>query len=277
MFNSYETSRDLGKPVTLFRFSYGTGQHAVVLRYTDAENPILYSDGEYTPIPVSRGNFTQSGSLDKAALELTVPTSSPISQLYLSGAPSSVVLLTIRQGHISDTDKEFPVAWVGRINVVIREPDRTKIQCEPFQTALKRAGLRRNYQTTCPHALFGRACGADKTNVTVEATPVSIGTSGLTLPAGWNGAFETAAFLGGFLYYTGLIGVEYLSIISTTETWVKTNRNILGLSAGTPVSLVVGCDKSMTMCRDVHQNILNYGGQPWVPVDNPFGYTNIYY
>lgn len=277
MFNTKETSRDEGKPITLVRFSYGSGPHAVVLRYTDAEKPILYSDGEYEPIPINRGTIVQSGTLDKSAVEFTVPTSSAISQLYLAGAPSSVVLVTIRQGHTDDGDKEFPVSWVGRINVVIRDPDKTKIQCEPFQTALKRAGLRRNYQATCPHALFSSGCGASKAAVTVDVVPDGIGNSGLTLPSGWNGSLAIEKYLGGMLSYTGLIGVEYLSIIAVTETWCKTNRNIIGLTAGATVQITAGCDKMMATCRDVHDNILNYGGQPWIPVENPFGYTNIYY
>jgi hypothetical protein len=41
------------------------------------------------------------------------------------------------------------------------------------------------------------------------------------------------------------------------------------------VNLYPGCNKSMDHCINRFDNILNYGGFPWIPGKNPFGGTSI--
>lgn len=57
-----------------------------------------------------------------------------------------------------------------------------------------------------------------------------------------------------------------------------------GLSVGTPINMVLGCNhKSGTDaqpdgdCGPLHHNILNFGGQERIPFKNPIGLVNNFY
>jgi hypothetical protein len=41
-------------------------------------------------------------------------------------------------------------------------------------------------------------------------------------------------------------------------------------TVGDAVTMNIGCDKSMTACNLWHNNILNYGGEPYISSKNPF-------
>lgn len=279
MFATYEESRDTGKPVSLYEFSYKDGDDDATLRYTDADVEVVYSTKTYFPRPINRGPITQSGSLDKATLEITVPTISEIANRYVSGVPSSVVLVSIRQGHLSDSDHAFPVAWFGRVSVVIRDYDVTTLQCEPFHTSIRRVGLRRNYQSACPHAFTGPACGYPTVLArrAAYAETVSGRVVNLTATGGWNGSLPIDAYPGGMIEYSWSLGTEFIPVVSSGEYGVTLHRIAPGLVSGSMIFIYPGCDKSLTRCRDVFNNVANYGGQPWIPTKNPFGSTNIYY
>jgi hypothetical protein len=45
---------------------------------------------------------------------------------------------------------------------------------------------------------------------------------------------------------------------------------LVGVGVGDSVLIAMGCDKSLTACNDWHNNLLNYGGEPYIAAKNPF-------
>jgi hypothetical protein len=71
--------------------------------------------------------------------------------------------------------------------------------------------------------------------------------------------------------------IERRSIVRRNGDVLTFAADARGLLPGGTVSLVLGCDHTMDDCRQVHNNILNFGGQPEIPLTNPVGITNNYY
>lgn len=290
-FNIYEASRNRAKPTHLYLFTYGDGPKSFYA-YTDAEQPVTFgvdAEGDpivYEPIPIDRGAYTSSGTLDKAAIEIRMPQDLALPELFRIYPPSQVVSMIIRQGHLSDPDNQFLACWSGRVLSCSREDNEAKLSCEPVSTTIRRPGLRRPYQYGCPHVLYGSECRANKVAATTTIVPTSFGGVTLTLPVNWVTAARAQKYLGGMVQWVNANGDTTLrSILKVTGTNVFSLSGIIsGLASGAPVSMILGCNHQAGVgpqpngdCHPLHNNIRNFGGQMWIPVKNPIGMRSQYY
>lgn len=278
-FGARETSRTLGKPDTLIRFIHQSTYYA----YTDAEQSITFGvDGAgqplvYQPIPLRPDSVTASGTLDKAILKIQLPRSAEVCELFRVFPPSDVVSCTILQGHQGDAD--FNVVWAGRSLSASHSGSTCTMNCEPISTSMKRPGLRRRWQYGCPLPLYGPQCKVVQANFTRTTEAISVSSAVVTLPAGWNGVFDPSRFLDGLIQWTTALGiVELRSIIrvDVANRRLTVSGRLSSLGAGDAVQVSLGCNHQMDGC-DVFANIQNYGGQPWIPKQNPVGFVNQFY
>jgi len=271
-FVARETSRTRGAPLTLYRFSW----QERVFAYTDAEQPITFAGTTYAPIPIQRGTIVASGTLDKSKMSINVPHDTEIADLFKVSPPSSVVAVTLFQGH--EADGEFLAVWTGRVLSCGREKTQANLTCEPVSTSMRRPGLRRRYQYGCPHALYGDKCKANRAAFTVTTTPTGVSGATIAFAGGWQGAFDKANFLGGLAEWETDEGVELRTIqrVDADANLILLNGKVGGLLPGTVIKLSLGCDHQMTGCA-VFANLPNYGGQPWIPTKNPLGFVSQYY
>lgn len=281
-FEPIESSVNDGVPVTLFSFRYGERDYDVY-RYTDAEVALTIAEGSgavtYNPLPVSAGNFSSSGSLDKAKLELKVPRDSEVAELYRVYPPDQQVTLVMQALHLTDPDTQAPVVWAGRVLSATFEGNECSLACEPSSTAMRRAGLRRNWQHGCMLPLYGLDCKASKAARTRSTLVTAVNGSVITLPSGWNNDIPAEKFAAGMMEWTDASGLKQLRTIIRIvgNTGVILGGIARGLAAGQSVSVIAGCNHQMDDCRTLHQNILNYGGDGWIPTKNPIGMKSIFY
>lgn len=281
-FEDFEGSRTRGEPVDLYLFQYGPGA-GDYYGYTDAEEEITVAGKTYLPKPIDRDAVKASGTLDKQALTIRGARDLTVAELFRVYPPTQIVTLVIKQGHIGDPDNEFLVIWSGRVLSCKFEHSECSLTCEPIATSMKRAGLRRHYQYGCAHALYmGDAtggCRANKAAATVATTVSAIGSATLTLAVGWNGGFPPEKFLGGMVEWLNAGATERRTIlkVNAATNVVTLSGMIRGLIVGGAVDAVLGCNHQMDDCKDLHDNINDYGGQPWIPTKSPFGFYNNYY
>lgn len=275
-FAALEESRYLGQPVELFYVSYGPDENAFIA-VCGGERPVTYGGVDYTPSPIRRGKINSSQSLDKSELKVRTSLDSPIPELFRLYAPSYPVSITIRQGHYDDPANEFVVIFVGRIQSSKRAPQsnarEAELSCVPDSAAIKRTGLRRHYQLTCPHALYDQgdfSCKAVKAAATRSAQEITaLSYLGLTFASGWNGSFDAQKFVGGMVEWTGDAGPEKRTILRVTGNVLSLNAPTTGLMVGDDVDIVLGCNHQTTDCATLHNNIVNFGGMPYIPSVNP--------
>lgn len=282
-FANYEESRDDGGVLQAFLFRDGTQDYA----YTNHTQELTISHGAplgditYFPIPIQRDNINSNGTLDKSSLKIGMDIGADLAELFRVYPPSNVVTLTIFEGHADDPDSEFLAVWAGRIVTAGREGSELVVSGEPIATQLRRPGLRRNYQYGCPHALYGSQCGASKAAATVAGAVASVSGTQVTLNAGWEGAFNPAKFLRGMAEWTNDDGqTERRSIIRISGDVLTLSGIPKDLAATDSIDLVLGCNHKAFApdgdCQALHDNIQNFGGQPWIPIKNVIN-SNPYY
>ena len=279
----YEESIYHGEPVDLVLFIYGAGVNDYYA-FNDSETSITFDGKVYLPIPIDRDALQASGTLDKAGISVKVDIDCPVAELFRVYPPSQPVTLIIRHGHIGDPDAEFGVVWTGRVLSCAWDGSEATLTCEPVSTSMQRTGLRRHWQYGCPHALYNGdengGCRASKAEATQLVALNAISGVILTLPSGWNGARDAEKFTRGLVEWTNPAGT------TVTRSILKVNAaaNVLTISgiipdlvAGNTVKVILGCNHQMSDCNDLHHNINDFGGQPWIPTKSPFGNRMNYY
>jgi len=286
-YDARDGSREHGMPVNLVLFRYGVAT-ASVFGYTDAEQPIVRDNVTYVPVSVDTPAVQASGSLDRKTLNLRLPSNTDVAQLFRVYPPSYPVTMTIFRGHLTDDDVpiEWRAIWIGRILNGKHEGDGSHVctfTCEPVATSLKRSGLRRRYQYLCPHVLYGRLCNANKGAVTFSVIAAEIGEAEVVLTPGWAPADLIPNFSGGVIEWTTAAGnIEVRTILEIEETsnghTVWMTGPTTGILTATSLRLSLGCNHQMDHCLVLHNNIHNFGGQPWIPTSNPIGtFSNSFY
>jgi hypothetical protein len=281
-FEDFEESAASGEPIQLFLFRYGS-EPGEYYGYTDYNEELTVASLVYAPVPVERDNIESDGTLDRSALKITMDIGTDLAELFRVYPPSHVVTLVIAEGHVGDPDEEFLVTWAGRIVAANRAKSGLLLTGEPVSTSMRRPGLRRHFQIGCMHQLYGPECQADKPSKTVAGTVASISGATVTLDAGWNGAFAAAKFLGGMLEWDAPGGsTARRTILRVTGNTLMLSGLPQDLAPTDAVASVLGCNHIAYAeqggdCQPLHDNILNYGGDLWIPLTNPIGTFNNYY
>lgn len=291
-FNSLEKSRYSGKPIH-FYLAQGA-ENSPDMGYI---GPYGFNDGEeifqfpwitdsagdpvnFYPWPIKHSDPSSDGTLDKSDVTLTMSRGTPLDALFLAYPPSQVVNLTIFQGHVGDTviQDNFKTIWMGRIISSAYKDSEMEFTGNPVSTNLKKPGLRRNYQLGCPHVLYGSQCGASKAAATITRTALSVSGNKVALTATVGTSYGDYA--GGLLeWYHAVTGAKELRTISniTADGSTITIRGVMrGIVPGTLLSIIKGCNRLMSGCN-MHANILNFGGQPFIPLENPLAQKNQFY
>lgn len=273
-YDSTETSVQDGAPLEIYDFAEDTSEW----HFTSAELVGLTVDGvTYTSAAIERSELSASTEEARNTLTLTVPRTFPIAERYRVAGPVGVISVTLRRLHRGDADgspQDWAVRWMGRVLSCVFEGPSAKLRCEPVSTSMRRTGLRQLYQRACPHVLYGAGCGLAKSAFAYASTVQVI--SGLTVTVG---ELDSAhSFAGGFVEWVNDDGnterrfIESASVVAgSPETNVLTlTQAFLDLSVSDSVTVYPGCAHNTTACADEFDNILNYGGWPYIPNRNPF-------
>jgi hypothetical protein len=160
------------------------------------------------------------------------------------------------------------------------ERAKAEFSCEPKSTSLSRPGLRRNYQRACPHAVYGDLCKASRAEQPVTWVAATGNVWTVTQPA--TGYISPETYSGGLLVWTNAEGIKEVQTILTTvavggNLELRTNRAAPEGTSVTGLKVVKGCDHSEDACTQWHNNIGNFGGQVFIPTDNPINKLSTYY
>ena len=279
-FQAREESRQQGEPVHLYFFKYGPGA-LDFFAYTDAETDVTHSGVTYRSIPFDRDNIKSSGSLDNSDVTLRCPADSELANLFKVFPPDHEVSIILRQGHIGDPDNEFVVIWTGRIMSPSFNGNECSFNCQPVSTAMRRAGLRRHWQYSCPHALYGSECEADQNAATSATTLVSATANSVTLPSDWATPPRKSKYVGGMVIWTGAGALmQRRMVLRVIGDTLVLSGLVRDLVPGQEVKVVLGCNHRAGLdddCIQLHNNILNYGGDPWIPTKNPLSQVNNFF
>lgn len=270
-YDAREISADLGAPVEIYEFTRG----AYRLRFTSADAPVVYVGQTFAPMPITRTSIEAGLEAVRATLTVTVPRTMEVADWHRVAPPADVVTLTIWQRHLGDPNNEFAVIWRGRVVSVDFQGAAAEIACESVYTSIRRAGLRRAYQRTCPHVLYSGECRASSTAFETVGTIGSV--AGLVVTSAVFGALASGYLVGGFIQLPRISGqFERRGIVAHTGSNITLSQATEGLIVGAVFSVFPGCDHTMPTCSSKFSNLPNYGGMPYLPTKNPFDGSPVY-
>lgn len=280
-FGAQESSRQNGSPITLVMIRYGSGANNFYA-LTNAEQVVQHGgvEGGYKPISIKHSSIKRLITLDDTTLTLSLPSSHPMATRWRGYPPTEVTSVVIRQGHADSND--FKVKWLGRV-LGHRDVQGgvSEFVCEPRSSSLLRGGLSRNWQHGCPLLLYSQGeglCNADKARATREF-PITAADGGrVSLGGGFNdlGAARLDYLTGMVEWRTSDGRREVRSIMAINEQGVMTlDGPVKDLNIGDTIKASWGCNHRPYApegdCQRLHANIVNYGGQPLIPTENPIG------
>lgn len=257
-YETYEESVASGQPIELYRFVSGLQKWL----YCTGLAEITYNSELYSPEMLQRSEIRQSDNAFDKELAITVSRNNNLIQQFIPGPLEEKTTLTIYRFHKDDS--EFEMIWSGAIAAVTIDDRTATIRCTPITSSLKRIGLRRKYQVQCSHPLYSQGCGVNKESYKVTSTVASV--NGLTVTSAIFATKSDGWFVGGD-FVSGNARRLITAHSGSTITLVST---IIGLSASDSFTAYAGCKHDTTDCDTKFGNKLNYGGQPYIPVKNPF-------
>jgi len=268
-YETVEASVRGGEPVELYKFVVGTSKFL----YTSTDSVIEFNSESYIPITISRNAINQDDEINRSGIDVVVPRDEGVANLFRASAPAEIVAVTIFRLH--PNEDVFAAVWAGRVLSCEWEGVKASLACESVFSSQKRTGLRRNFQGSCPHVLYGSACQVNKLAHRV-AGPVSLISSGsLTVPAA--GGFSDGYFDGGFVQFFTVEGLADTRFISEhVGSVVSIPYAFQGIAVGSLVDLYPGCNHTTEECNTKYSNILNHGGFPYTPLNTPFGGASVY-
>ena len=256
-----ELSLKDSNPIELYLFKAGANYWA---QNSSTVESISYEGRLYEPYGLSRSHKRLTSNSLKNTITIKTVHSNPFVQPYIQAPPDAEVEFFLYRGHNGD----YIPFWQGFISKVNFKSKYVEIIASPMTSRLKRNGLIRRYSRLCSLALYSTKCGVSPAIWSVIGDVDSV--SGITITSTDFGAKSDGYFNGGWIDANGYTRM----IASHIGDDVILNSRVPGLVAGMAFTAYKGCLHNRTACIEFN-NILNYGGQPWIPDKNPFGQGGI--
>jgi uncharacterized phage protein (TIGR02218 family) len=256
-------SRDF--QTSLFKFAY----QGSFVTYCSGDIEVVYLGDTYAPIEITRSAVEAEGDVNRQNLTITLPIDNADAVSWFQGAGDNPLTVTV----FSYSQRETYVEWKGRLTSIAPGDITIDFIFESVFTSMRRSGLRQNYQLSCPYALYGYGCGLNKDDFANPGSVTLVSQNIITVTEA--AGFETGYFIGG-IFKDNQNNLRF--IIDHSGDQITLIRPISELIAyvvangysGLTCTLYPGCDRSIETCEQKFDNVLNHGGFPFIPSNNPF-------
>lgn len=247
-------------PIELYEFQDGADYY----RYATNHETVVYQGNNYYPAPYKRSRVRQNPDPSKNDITFITNRTDVLASKYLAFPPENVILATVyRYQELAPT--EVVPYWKGRVVGFSVSGNEITITCESIFTSVRRPGLRARYQYDCRHSLFSTGCGLGRETWKTSGVVGSV--SGTAVVIAEAAAKAAGYFNGGFIW---IPNVGYRMISAHSGSSIALSRPMRGMEAGQTVYLWPGCSHTKAECVDKFNNIINFGGFPWIPKTNIF-------
>lgn len=259
-YQATEQSVHGAEPVELYRFAAG----GETWTYTSGAQPHDYLGQTYAPLAISRSAPTQ-GNDRQGQITLTVARDNPVAALFRVIPPGPAMTLTVYRVH--PADGETVALWTGRVRAVAWAGSEAQLTCDPVTGVLARDGLRYGYTATCNHLLYSGRCGVNALDHQVIVPVAGISTVGDTLTSAALAGYPDQHFRGGFIVRNF---EDYRMILASSGGSIVLLLPFEQIDPTDTLNVYPGCDRTLADCEARYNNVVNFGGFPFVPPKNPF-------
>lgn len=267
-FNEYEISIEGSQPVETYKIVLGSS----IYRYTSAEDDQVISGETYTAYSIKRNRVGKGREIRGNILELTVPGNNEIAMQYASNLPGLKAEVTVHRFQRPDgITPENIMIFKGRIGSVRFTEDVKKaiLAVQPIGVALSREMPRYCYSAQCNHMLYEEdTCGVAASDPAYKYSGLVSVVSANTIIVPGASSFTDGWFTAGKV--EALSGSDARLITNHTGNNIKMLLPFPFSAVGQAVDLYAGCAHTIAICKTKFDNVINFGGWPFVPTKNIF-------
>tara|TARA_R110002126_G_scaffold77661_1_gene193496 strand:- start:1045 stop:1905 length:861 start_codon:yes stop_codon:yes gene_type:complete len=273
-FSDQEQSTEGGAPIELYTI---TGSDTFY--YTSAAEAYTLDGITYEPAAISRTAPMISGKESSGTITVKFPFNNAFVSRYLGGVPPAPDRISIQQIHTSDATAEATPFWSGSVSSVKFSSKEASVVLLGIMGRLNDMIPSQTFSWMCDHNLYSKQCRVPESSHTYSFSIVGISPDGVTVTLSDQGQADAklssdVAYFNGGTFLTGVDGSQRMGVNFTPTSATNTYTLVLlvpvqGLVEGQAITFTAGCDKSVDTCLIRFNNVLNYGGFPFVPTLNP--------
>ncbi len=248
------------RPVELYHMWWDTTHWY----YTSGDVAVDYDGATYKPATIERGSVTYDTKLEVSTLQVTVGRIFNPVMKFIAQNPVEVIWIEVFRAFRDQAPLEVGVIFIGQIKTVSMKGLRARAECVGFDYYLKQPIPIQRYGPQCNWTVFDDRCAKDPTGFTLQ-TKVTVSADGLTMTSPAIAPFGDSFFERGHLEWHS----NRRMITSHVGSTITLRYAILPIYTGALVNLTAGCNGEIIICRDKFDNVVNFGGHPYVPIDNP--------
>lgn len=249
------------KPIELYHIWRDGGEH---WRYTSHSSVVNYGGNDFDPAVIRRGTVNYDAQFEITKLRITVGyLEDPVIE-FIAQNPVEILWVEVLRFFEDVSPEEVSVIFVGQIKNVAFQGNTGEVDCVGFEHYLKQRIPKFRFQIGCNNDLYDSFCGIDKSSWKTTTT-VTIDSEGVVLTSSDFGLQEDGYFTRGYVQW----GDYYRMIVDHTGNNITIRFTMPGFASGQSVDAYAGCDKQLATCHDKFDNVLEFFGHPWIPLDNP--------
>lgn len=259
------------KPRELYHIWRDGGEH---WRYTSFTSVLNYGGNDFTPALIDRGTAKYDAKFEVTTLGINFGyLNDPVVE-YIAQNPVELLWVEVLRYFEDVTPEEVSVIFIGQIKDVTFQGNLAKANCVGFEHYLKQRIPKFRWQIGCNNDLFDTFCsgldmdtpdGPQAADYKVTTTITNVDEEGVDLASTDFGLKDDGYFTRGYVKW----GDYYRMIVDHTGDTITIRFSMPGFAAGQSIDAYPGCDRQLLTCRDKFNNVNNFFGHPWIPLDNP--------
>lgn len=265
-FNQYEDSVEDSRPIEFFEIALG----GTTFNLTSAVDEITIGPTTYTPVFIDRTELLHTSEQNENGVTMRMAADHPFPQNFITSSPGSRATVNIKRLQRLDIggDNELVLFFKGVVKNVrfIKQGRIASISIDPLLKGLIQQLPRYSFQNLCNHYLYDDRCKVVEGLFTVVGVVSVVNELVITVPG-------LSAKPDG-TYTAGFIKLQAANDFRLITDHVGNDITILigfpGDVTGVAVDVTEGCDHSLPTCKTKFDNVINYGGHPFVPLKDPF-------
>lgn len=238
-------------------------------KYTSNDQDETVAGELYVALTGLKRKAAKAGTQAESKLDITVemPFDTDIVQDYAFAESPPRLTLELRRYHRQDDPAtDFIKLWTGRVTSFTVQGRIASLRIPSlFATALAGDIPGVYYQRPCNNILFDARCKVVRSSHNTVTEVVTVGTSNIEVLADGHADGKLA---GGEMVNNRTS--EKRLILDNQADLVSVNHPFVDLLIGDEVELTKGCTHAFSYCKSEFANEDNFGGDPYIPGDNPF-------
>ena len=247
------------EPYEIYDFWYGTAYW----RYTSGDISVNYNENTYEPAPIERGIVTYDSNLEVSTLDIIMARSQGFVTKYIVQNP--VLVLWVKVTRLFRDLSEPDIVFIGQIKNVTFTGLTAKVSCVGFEKYFKQPIPNWRYQILCNYKVFDNNCSLSDNFFKTTTNIDTVSSDNLTITSNDFSLQDSDYYKLGKIVF----GEDSRMITYHVGNTIKIRFRMPNLVPGSEVTVYAGCDRNIETCRDKFNNVINFGGHPYIPLDNP--------